>query len=485
MQIKRFEAQTMTDALKKIKREFGPDAVILSAKSLKQEKGIFGFVSRPKVEVTAATDRLPVAEPKAKGIPGGYKSDQEKSEMIHEEEVEKTSSEPVWTKSSATKYEICEANTEEPPLAENKKELFQIHQKMISQGVNEDIVSDVIGGVDRIALSRACSGRGQMRECLIRTLERMGVFTETMRLNPSKQKIAAFVGPAGVGKTTTIAKLASIHAVDMGRQVALITLDDYRIAAVEQLKVYAKIIGVPVIVASSKEALREALRRLPLYDLILIDTAGISTNNTAKLNELKEALENIPNLETHLLLDASTREKDLARIIDRFRTIPINRLLFTKLDETGSYGVILNQMIRTKLPLSYLTDGQSVPENMILPNLPSLVDLLLEDWKEQRGRPEGQRVEEDMESDGGERQISLNAPFIANRDMDVFHTLDCHWAKKIHAENMIVFETIEEGAKQGYDPCRLCNPAGDDYPESGHMNIENTYYSDHQHWNSK
>ena len=477
MQIKRFEAQSMTEALKMIKREFGPEAVILSAKSLKQEKGIFGFVSRPNVEVTAATDRLPIVAPGANKIAEEYSSRQGKTDKIHEKAQEKkeASLERIWTKSSASKYEICEVDIEESVSKKHAKELFQIHEQMILEGVEEKIASDLIGEIKRIALSREFMGSRGIRECLINVLERMGVSIEPIRVEAGKQRIAAFVGPTGVGKTTTIAKIASIHAVHMGRQVALITLDDYRIAAVEQLKVYAKIIGIPAITASNKHEFKRALRRLAVYDLILIDTAGISKNDTAKINELEDCLDGIPNLETHLLLNPATKEKDLVNAIERFQTIPINKLLFTKLDETSSYGVILNQMIRTKLPVSYFTDGQQVPEDMVIPDVNSLVNLISGDQKEQELWPAGQQAAENMESEREPQQPLVDAPFVANRNTDVFHALDCQWAKKINTENVIVFESIEEGLKKGYNPCRLCNPAGGENYESQYIDTESSY----------
>ena len=477
MQIKRFEAQSMTAALKMIKREFGPEAVILSARSLKQEKGIFGFVSRPKVEVTAATDRPPVVAPGANKIERAYGFDQVKADEIHAKLPEKktTSLGRVWTKSSASKYEICEVDIEESVSKKHAKELFQIHQQMLSQGIEESIVSDLLGEVNRIGVSKEFMESRAIRECLINVLERMGVSTEPIGVETGRQAIAAFVGPAGVRKTTTIAKIASIHAVHMGRQVALITLDDYRIAAVEQLKVYAKIIGIPAITASNNQELKRALRKLADYDLILIDTAGMTKNDTFKINELKHCLDRISNLDTHLLLNAAIKEKDLVNTIERFQTIPINKLLFTKLDETGTCGVILNQVIQTKLPVSYFTNGQGVPEDITIPNLNSLVNLILGDQKENKPWRAGQQAVENMESEGGARQPHAEAPFVANRNTDVFHTLDCKWAKKIMEKNMIVFESVEHAFEKGYDPCRLCNPAGGEDYEPQYMDTESSY----------
>ena len=161
------------------------------------------------------------------------------------------------------------------------------------------------------------------------------------------------------------------------KKIGLITLDDKRIGAIAQLEVYARILGVQMEVASSKEEVKTSLKKLKRKDIILIDTPGISQKDTRQLGELKDLLDNVRPVEIHLLLSAVTKEKDFIRILEKFRVMPIDSLIFTKLDESSEYGELLNQLIRTKIPVSYFTNGPQVPEDIEVAALEKLVDLIL------------------------------------------------------------------------------------------------------------
>lgn len=177
--------------------------------------------------------------------------------------------------------------------------------------------------------------------------------------------VVALVGPTGVGKTTTLAKLAAHAKLHHGADVALITLDTYRIAAVEQLKTYAKIMEIPVQVALNLNELRGAIKFHGDKDLILIDTAGHSQKDQASMATLQEFLKNQEDIDVHLVLSATTKSTDLTDIVNKFEPLGPEHLIFTKLDETSAYGPLFNQIIRTRKPVSYLTVGQSVPEDFL------------------------------------------------------------------------------------------------------------------------
>jgi flagellar biosynthesis protein FlhF len=166
-----------------------------------------------------------------------------------------------------------------------------------------------------------------------------------------------------VGKTTTLAKLAAYFASKACKRVAILTNDSYRIAATEQLKLYGKIMELPVELVESSRELEEALRRLQDVDLILIDTAGRSHRDRFQIQELKRLFDGFP-VTKHLVLTCHTKERDLEEIVARFRCLGVDRLLFTKLDEATTFGTILNLVFSTALPLSYLTIGQKVPEDI-------------------------------------------------------------------------------------------------------------------------
>jgi flagellar biosynthesis protein FlhF len=166
-----------------------------------------------------------------------------------------------------------------------------------------------------------------------------------------------------VGKTTTIAKLAAHFSLVEKRRVGLLTMDTYRIAAVEQLKTYSQIIDIPVQVAYNQSDVVPALRTFENCDLVLIDTAGRSQKNVMQVSELKTLID-MADCETHLVLSASTKERDLCDQVERFLGVGVDRLLFTKLDETTSYGTIYSLAAKYDLPVSYITTGQKVPEDI-------------------------------------------------------------------------------------------------------------------------
>lgn len=189
------------------------------------------------------------------------------------------------------------------------------------------------------------------------------------------QKVIAFVGPTGVGKTTTLAKLAARFSLIERKKVALVTADTYRIAATEQLKTYGKIMGIPVEVADSEDDISNILSKYKNCDLVLLDTAGRSPSSDEQLDELKHFIARSQSDEIHLVLSATTKYFDMIRIIERFGSaVPINRMIFTKLDETRFYGAFLNLMNNFQIPLSYYAVGQNVPDDLEVPEVRSLAE---------------------------------------------------------------------------------------------------------------
>ena len=198
-----------------------------------------------------------------------------------------------------------------------------------------------------------------------------------IQIEPGKLRVAALVGPTGVGKTTTIAKLAAYAKLELKQKVALLTLDTFRLGAVDQLQQYAQILQVPMHVALTVEDLRSALRFYQDRTLVLIDTPGHNPKDTEVLDQLRHFLEELPDVETHLVLSATTKPKDLSDIALRFEPLKPSRLIFTKLDETSTYGPILSTLVRVKRPLSYLGTGQEVPQDLELATSRRVADLIL------------------------------------------------------------------------------------------------------------
>jgi flagellar biosynthesis protein FlhF len=386
MQIRRFEAQDMTEALRLIKQELGPEAVILSVRDVKKESGVFGFLRKQGVEVTAATDTpYPRTKtdsfPKKEPVLRDYQSIQSSSKYLGE----------TASLLSSLGEEIRELKKMIEPLIRRNRipqtsslGLLTLHQQMLAQGVEEGIALELIGEVNRIVRSKKIPENGELKSCLIHILEKLVITAGPIKFEQGIQKIVAFVGPTGVGKTTTIAKLAAEEVLQKKRRVALISLDTYRIAAIEQLRIYAKIIGIPIEVASTPKELETHLKKLRDRDLILIDTAGRSQRNGYQVNELKSFFDKISPLEIHLVLSNTTKEEDLIETFERFKKIPIHRLIFTKLDESITYGSILNQLLRTKKPLSYFTNGQKVPDDIEIATPEKVVSLILDNQSSAR-----------------------------------------------------------------------------------------------------
>ena len=187
----------------------------------------------------------------------------------------------------------------------------------------------------------------------------------------------ALVGATGVGKTTNLAKLAAQFAVRERARVALVTADTYRVAAPEQLRVYANIIGIPLHVVNDAAEMRDTVRKLRDYDLVLIDTAGGSQFNKGQLRELRDMLDAAQPDETMLVLGANTQLDDLRQIVQNFAPLRPASLFFSKLDETRRYGGLYSVLVETGLPLGYLSVGQNVPDDLVLARPEMVADLLL------------------------------------------------------------------------------------------------------------
>jgi len=198
-----------------------------------------------------------------------------------------------------------------------------------------------------------------------------------IQLDPNKVQVAALVGPTGVGKTTTIAKLAAYAKLNLKQKVALLTLDTHRAGGVEQLQQYAQVLQVPIHIIITAEDLKNALKFYQDRSLILIDTPGYQQQDSVRLEKLGAFLEDLPLVETHLVLSAKAKPRDLAEIAQRFEKLRPGRLIFTKLDETCTYGPILTTLVRVKRPISYLGTGQEVPQDLELATSRRIADLIL------------------------------------------------------------------------------------------------------------
>ena len=256
------------------------------------------------------------------------------------------------------------------------KDEISLQEALRRQEVGEDILKDMAAQAPAGSPLLDCLDP-KAREILAEYLDRVVNFSEGIQLNRHGVRTVALIGATGVGKTTTLAKIAARFVLEKGVKAALITADTYRISAVEQLKTYSDIIGLPLEIVYTPQELKVALHKHRDKDLLLIDTAGRSQHNEYQMKELQEFLAVDKRIEKHLVMSATTKSRDAADILEKFSVCNPDRVIFTKTDETSSVGLILNLLRDKEIALSYLTNGQSVPDDIIPATPAQLAELLL------------------------------------------------------------------------------------------------------------
>lgn len=255
-------------------------------------------------------------------------------------------------------------------------EMVTLQDTMQEQEISEAVLQDMIRNMPAGDIL-AETGSERAFKALSDYLHDALKMSDGIILKDGRPKIVALIGTTGVGKTTTLAKIAAKFVLERGVSAALITADTYRISAVDQLKTYSDIIGLPLEIVYSPAELRTAIRKFRNKQLILIDTAGRSQKNDYQMQELQEFLEAEPEIEKHLVLSATTKSRDALNILERFSVCKPDRVLFTKTDETTSLGFIVNLLFDKRITLSYLTNGQSVPDDIAPASSEILAKLLL------------------------------------------------------------------------------------------------------------
>jgi len=434
MELKTYQARSMSEALARVKADLGRDAVILHTRNVRRG-GFLGIGSKSFVEITATTDARVTAVRARK--PGAVDravvplAAAPVSSTEAPEPSERAAGAAMQRAPEATAPDLGKAIDKLPPAADNDDrlraevleirrmveglvrrqqdgaapnaaptdtpgnvpaELVDFYTRLIGQDVAGELASDLLKRVaERVREAGAphwdAQGRlihrpdlsderinAELRACIAEMLPPAAPVRLT---NGTRPTVVVLVGPTGVGKTTTIAKLAANMKLREGKSVGLITIDTYRIAAVEQLKTYAQILKVPLTAVMTPAQMAEAIHKMHGLDLLLIDTAGRSQKDRPKLDELREFLDAAAPDQVHLVLSSTSREETIQEAIDRFSALGARHVIFTKLDEAIGFGVLLNVLRRIDLQLSYVTDGQSVPGDIEAGSAQRIARLLL------------------------------------------------------------------------------------------------------------
>ena len=341
-----------------VKNVLGRDAIILHTRTFRKG-GILGFFTKEKVEVMAGMD-IPIAAAVEKVIPPPPPPVIEEDKNLVAVQLE-----------LATMRDLLEKVLQKgPQTAESSPLLELLLANDIDQGIAEQMIMELPKKYRQGALTP------EIKKLLLEQIKDKLQDIEGIKIPKSGRKIVAFIGPTGVGKTTTIAKLAANFAIQEGYRVALITADTYRVSAVEQLKTYSDIMGIPIHVVYTAEEIKRVIDSNLDKQLILIDTAGRSPHNSDQLEELEKLLQIDDSIEKHLVLSTTTKYKDALDIVEKFSQCSPDKIIFTKLDEARNIGTIVNLLYQTHITLSYVTNGQNVPDDIELVDPPKLAQLI-------------------------------------------------------------------------------------------------------------
>jgi flagellar biosynthesis protein FlhF len=370
----------MHEALAMVRHDLGADAAVLHTREV-QSRRFFGLVNGPRqIEVTASCG---VNVPSRLPARGPYQDERPSEQEIvlrhegphplpqpHEQRRQPDSArvesngamQNQLTELQTMVEELCRRS--DGPRHDLPEELFQLFTELLDSDLSEDLAREMVERVRTDSKGSHLDDLLMVKARLARMIESEVRVSGPIQVTPGRCRLVALVGPTGVGKTTTIAKLAANYRLKEKRRVGLITVDTYRIAAVEQLRTYADIIDLPMQVVSTPREMREAVGRMDDLDIILLDTAGRSPKDEVRIQELRAFLTEADSDEVHLVLSGVASARVLEQTAERFAAVGTTSLILTKLDEATGLGNILPLVRSSQLPLSYLTNGQNVPDDI-------------------------------------------------------------------------------------------------------------------------
>lgn len=372
MNMKKYTADTMVEAMQKVRADFGDHAIILSS-NVVESKGFFGLFKKKSVEVVA-----------------GYDTPKQPSTRLNTREslqADETSETTKQLKNEMVEMKkLLESMKYAPPveLSQFPDELQTMLRYLKKQGIADEVITEIGNSMFTYMKETKQDLTIDMQLEHVKTF-----FKEQIEAFPFggisfEKKYINVLGPTGVGKTTTIAKIAARTLLEKKKKVGFITTDTYRIAAIEQLRTYANLLQAPVEVVYSPSDFKAAIDKFAHLDYVFIDTAGRNYKESKFVEDLKEIVDFTLDMETFLVLSMTSKEEDMRVIIEQFKAFQIEKFIFTKMDETNSIGSLFNLMNEYHSGVAYYTNGQEVPEDLEEATVGNVIDLLLEDLSDAR-----------------------------------------------------------------------------------------------------
>ncbi len=379
MKVKRYIGNDPQETMLKIKSELGSNAVILHSRKIKKP-GMFGFLKKPLIEMVAAIEENKVGQ--VKDIQRGRPSVTVPNPVSQEGNKIDSLQDQVGNIENLLNNVLNKIGYSQDDKDKNKESLYKrYHDLLVLNDVEPELADKIL-----TIVRKQVSFTEDHEEAILRTI-RIVVreyleAPETIGDSFQNKRKIVFVGPTGVGKTTTLAKLAAKLSITKGKRVGVITADTYRIAAVEQLKIYSEILSIPIRIVYEPKEINEAIEAFSDMDIILIDTAGRNHKNEEQLEEIKDLLENIKDPEIFLVMSATTGNREIGSLVKSYQFIENYKIIFTKLDEAVTVGNILNAKLKTGKKLSYVTTGQSVPDDLEVANPDKLANMIVGEFHE-------------------------------------------------------------------------------------------------------
>ncbi len=366
-----------------IRKELGKDAVILNSKVIKP-KGLLGLFKKSSIEVIAATDPDPqqARMPKNDTFKGSNKGKVDQPFMKERKKVEAL---PADQTILDELKKLTTVIATQQSSGGNQKHYPDALQKIYDFLLNQEIEPLFVNQIMEEVLEKFYERKKQVnqKELLEWVEQELTKFMQPFSFGADgfKKKMIYFVGPTGVGKTTTIAKIAAKAMLENGKKVALITMDTYRIGAIDQLKTYSKIMDVPLEVTYNLKDFLEAKKKFADFDIIFVDTAGRNYKQVEFIQQLSETIDYDKQTDDmYLVVSATTKFKELERTFQQFEPFSINKVIFTKMDEVSENGVLFNMVLRCKVGIAFLTNGQNVPDDLMEATPEKVTSMIVGEW---------------------------------------------------------------------------------------------------------